>query len=59
MLQPVFDAIVQSAVGLCNGLNRAAFLYDGELIHNVAGYNYTPESPASSTRHSRCDRVLA
>jgi PAS domain S-box-containing protein len=42
-VQPVFDTIVESAVRLCNGLFSALFRYDGELIHQVAQYNFTPE----------------
>ena len=43
-MQPVFDAIVGSAVHLCNGLNSAAYLYDGELIHNVALSDPLPDT---------------
>jgi len=42
-VQPVFDAIVRSAVTLCNSTNGAVFRYDGELLHYVAGHNFTPE----------------
>jgi two-component system NtrC family sensor kinase len=43
-LQPVFDAIVTSAVRLCDGLFSALFQFDGELIHQVAHHNFTPEA---------------
>ena len=42
-VQPVFDAIVGSAVRLCNGLFSALFQYDGQLIHQVAEHNFSPE----------------
>jgi hypothetical protein len=41
--QPVFDAIVKSAVRLCGGLGSSVFRFDGELIHFVAHHNFTPE----------------
>src|SRR5262249_500428 len=43
-VQPVFDAIVRSAVALCNGLFTRLFEFDGELIHPVAQHNFTPEA---------------
>jgi signal transduction histidine kinase/putative methionine-R-sulfoxide reductase with GAF domain len=43
-VQPVFDAIVRSAVTLCNSTNGAVFRYDGELLHYAAGHNFTPEA---------------
>ena len=43
-VQPVFDTIVRSAVRLCDGLFSALFQYDGELIDQVAQYNFTPEA---------------
>jgi PAS domain S-box-containing protein len=42
-VQPVFDTIVHSAVRLCDGLFSALFRFDGELIHQVAQHNFTPE----------------
>jgi PAS domain S-box-containing protein len=42
-VQPVFDTIVRSVVTLCDGLFSALFRYDGELIHQVAQHNFTPE----------------
>jgi signal transduction histidine kinase len=40
---PIFDAIVKSAVRLCDGVYSAAATFDGELLHLVANYNYTPD----------------
>jgi signal transduction histidine kinase len=42
-VQPVFDAIVRSAVRLCDGLYGTAVRFDGELMHLAAGHNWTPE----------------
>jgi two-component system, NtrC family, sensor kinase len=42
-VQPVFDAIVNSAVRLCGGLYGFVSRFDGELIHVAAQHNYTPE----------------
>jgi signal transduction histidine kinase/CheY-like chemotaxis protein len=49
-VQPVFDAIVRSAVRLCDGLFSALFRYDGELIDQVAQHNFTPEGLAEVRR---------
>ena len=43
-VQPVFDTIVRSAVRLCDGLFGTLWQFDGELIHQVAQHNYTPEA---------------
>src|SRR5262249_22241818 len=43
-VQPVFDAIVRSAVRLLDGLHGVVDRFDGELIHFAAQYNYTPEA---------------
>jgi signal transduction histidine kinase len=42
-VQPVFDAIVRSAVTLCGSTNGAVFRYDGTLLHYAAGHNFTPQ----------------
>ena len=42
-VQAVFDTIVRSAVLLCGAMHGSAVRFDGELMHLVAGYNYTPE----------------
>ena len=49
-VQPVFDAIVESANRLCDGAFSAVYRYDGELIHLVAQYNLTPEGLAAVQR---------
>src|SRR5260370_13901984 len=43
-VQPVFDTIVRSAVRLCAGLFSALYQFDGELLHQVAQHNFTPEA---------------
>jgi GAF domain-containing protein len=45
-VQPVFDAIVRSAVRLCDGFFSTAFRFDGSLVHLVAQHNFTPEALA-------------
>ena len=42
-VQPVFDAIAQSATALCEGANTGVFRYTDGLIHLVAHHNWTPE----------------
>jgi GAF domain-containing protein/two-component sensor histidine kinase len=42
-VQPVFDAIVRSAVTLCGSTNGAVFRYDGEFLRYAAGHNFSPE----------------
>src|SRR5262245_58303954 len=49
-LQPVFDAIVRSAVRLCGGLYGFLGRFDGELIHVAAQHNYTPEGLEALTQ---------
>jgi GAF domain-containing protein len=43
-VQPVFDAILRSAVRLCDGVLGNLFRFDGELVHHVADYSFTPEA---------------
>jgi two-component system NtrC family sensor kinase len=65
-VQPVFDTIVRSAVRLCDGLFSALFQFDGELIHQVAEHNITPEGleevhrtfPARPTRALMTGRAI-
>ena len=65
-VQPVFDAIAASAVRLCDGLFSALFRFDGELMHQVAQHNYTPEAleaaqrvfPARPTRALRAAQAI-
>jgi GAF domain-containing protein len=49
-VQPVFDAIVRSAVRLCDGAFGALNTFDGELIHPGALYNFSPEAMAAVGR---------
>ena len=42
-VQPVFDAIVRSAVRLCGGAYGTGHRFDGELVHLTAHHNCTPE----------------
>jgi GAF domain-containing protein len=42
-VQPVFDAIVQSAVRLCNGVFGMVVRYDGHIARLVAHHNLPPE----------------
>ena len=46
-LQPVFDAIVRSAVRLCDGAHCSLFRYDGTLQHFVAHVGVGPKSLAA------------
>src|SRR5262249_35163703 len=41
-VQPVFDAIVQSAVRLCAARFAAVFRFDGEMLH-LAAHNFPPD----------------
>jgi GAF domain-containing protein/anti-sigma regulatory factor (Ser/Thr protein kinase) len=43
-VQPVFDAIAESAVRLCDGLFGAVFRFDGELMHFVAHHHFSGEA---------------
>src|SRR5262245_45543466 len=42
-VQPVFDAILQSAIRLCRGIQGTAVRFDGEFLHLAAHYGHTPE----------------
>jgi signal transduction histidine kinase len=65
-VQPVFDTIVRSAVRLCGGLFSALFRFDGELLHQGAEHNFTPEAleelhrvfPARPTRALGTGRAI-
>jgi GAF domain-containing protein len=41
---PVFDAILQSAVRLCDAQIAAVFRYDSELVHLAATHNWSREA---------------
>ena len=64
--QPVFDAIVKSAVRLCDELFSGVYRFDGELLHHVAHHNYTPKAleevqrkfPARPTREFGTGRAI-
>jgi GAF domain-containing protein len=49
-LQPVFDAIVRSAVRLCNGAYGLLQRFDGDLMHLGAAHNLSPEALATVRR---------
>jgi len=58
-LQPVFDAMVESAVRLCEAERAFVFRFDGEVLRAVATYNVGPDNlewvrqnPISLGRHS-------
>ena len=40
-VQPVFDAIIESAVRLCDAMFGVVWRYDGELLHYAASHNFT------------------
>jgi GAF domain-containing protein len=42
-VQPVFDAIIESAVRLCDAVFGVVWRYDGELLHYAASHNFTPD----------------
>src|SRR5205085_754204 len=43
-LQPVFEAIADSAARLCNGLNSSVYQFDGTLIHFLAQSKFSPQA---------------
>jgi signal transduction histidine kinase len=49
-VQPVLEAIVRSAVNLCEGMFSAAFLFDGRQIDLVAHHNFSSEMLAAEHR---------
>src|SRR5438093_4306140 len=40
-VQPVFNAIVESAVRLCDARYGAVFSFDGDVLHLAAHYNFS------------------
>jgi GAF domain-containing protein len=50
-VQPVFDAIVTSAVTLCGGLFGGIYQYDGHLADVVSMHNFPPDELAAFKRH--------
>ena len=63
-IQPVFDAIVASAVRLCEARYGAVFSFDGELVRHVAHHNVseawldTTEYPMRPTRTRISGRAI-
>jgi two-component system, NtrC family, sensor kinase len=49
-VQPVFDAIVKSALRLCDGVFSIVGRFDGELIHFGAHHNFNPDALAAYRR---------
>jgi GAF domain-containing protein len=43
-LQPVFDAMAENAVKLCQAEKALIFRFDGELLRSIATYNVGPEN---------------
>jgi signal transduction histidine kinase/HAMP domain-containing protein len=42
-VEPVFDIIAKKALDLCQASTSAAYRFDGELVHLVAGHSLSPE----------------
>ncbi|MBI1848344.1 MAG: GAF domain-containing protein [Candidatus Rokubacteria bacterium] len=53
-LAPVFSAILQRAVGLCDAAFGVVYRFDGELIHIVAHHNYTADALEVLQSHFPC-----
>ena len=49
-VEPVFDAIVRSAVRLCDGVFSIVLRFDGEIIHFGAQHNFSPDALAAYHR---------
>jgi len=60
-VQPVFNAIVESASRLCQAGFGVVWRYDGDLLHYAASHNFTPEvlDRIIKTYPKRPDRSLA
>src|SRR5215471_8937184 len=60
-VQPVFDAIIDSAVRLCDAVFGVVWRYDGELLHYAASHNFTPDvlDQIFKTYPKRPDRSIA
>ena len=60
-VQPVFDAISESAVRLCDAVFGVIWRYDGELLHYAASHNFTPDvlDQIFRTYPKRPDRSIA
>src|SRR4029453_5807777 len=49
-VQPVFEAINQSAIRLCEAVNGGVYRFDGSLVHQVAVYGMTPQTVDATRR---------
>jgi GAF domain-containing protein len=49
-VQPVFDAIAENALHLCDGINSVVGRYDGDLLHLAAHAQQTPEAAEALRR---------
>src|SRR6266699_1424182 len=49
-VQPVFDIIVEQACRLCDAVVANAVRIDGDLMHNMAAFGFTPEAQAMVRR---------
>jgi GAF domain-containing protein len=66
-LQPVFQAITDSAALLCNALNSSVYRFDGELIHFLAQSKFSSQAidvtkqlfPAFPSRDNATVRAVA
>jgi hypothetical protein len=60
-VQPVFDAIIESAVRLCDAVFGVVWRYDGEMLHYAASHNFTPDllDQIFKTYPKRPDRSIA
>ena len=50
-LQPVFDAVAESSVRLCEAERATIYSYDGELLRILAAFNSPPEFKEWLARH--------
>ena len=65
-VQPVFDAIAQNVVRLCDGLHAAVFRFDGQLVYLASHHNFTAEAleefrrvyPVAPSRESLSARAI-
>ena len=49
-VQPVFDTIAASALGLCDAVSALVFTFDGKLIHLAANANVDPQAESAWRR---------
>ena len=49
-VQPVFEAINQSAIRLCEAVDGGVYRFDGSLVHQVAVYGMTPQTVDATRR---------